>query len=125
MSRHFGFEEANRLVPLLSETFEGVRPLAARVQELLQSPLDEAGEKERDALVAKIQERLQPLLEMGIEVKAIDGLVDLRALRNGKTVYLCWRFGEEKITHWHDLESGFAGRRPIANSDEFMPSYLS
>ena len=25
----------------------------------------------------------------------------------------CWKFGEERITHWHELEAGFAGRQPL------------
>jgi hypothetical protein len=41
------------------------------------------------------------------------GLVDFRSVRNGEEVYLCWRQGEERISHWHTLESGFAGRQPI------------
>jgi hypothetical protein len=29
-------------------------------------------------------------------------------------VLLCWKFGEEKkIKHWHGLEEGFKGRKPI------------
>jgi hypothetical protein len=62
---------------------------------------------------------------MGIEVKAADGLVDFRALLGGRTVYLCWRFGEPSISHWHELEAGFSGRQRIDNPDAFTPSYLS
>jgi hypothetical protein len=29
-------------------------------------------------------------------------------------VYLCWQLGEDGIGFWHDLESGFAGRRPLS-----------
>jgi hypothetical protein len=31
----------------------------------------------------------------------------------GEIVLLCWKYGEEAITHWHGLEEGFAGRKPI------------
>jgi hypothetical protein len=27
---------------------------------------------------------------------------------------LCWKFGESAIGWWHDLETGFDGRRPLA-----------
>jgi len=115
--RHFGIEEANSLIPLLTRTFEAVRPLAAK--------LDAAQGPDRDALAGRIQQELQPLIDSGIEVKALDGLVDFRALREGRTVYLCWRWGEERITHWHELDTGFSGRRPIKPDDAFARIYPS
>lgn len=48
------------------------------------------------------------------EVKGLHPLlVDFYSMRDGREVYLCWKEDEEAITHWHDLESGFAGREPI------------
>jgi hypothetical protein len=41
------------------------------------------------------------------------GLVDFLAVRDGREVYLCWRYGEPEIQYWHELEGGFAGRQPI------------
>jgi hypothetical protein len=29
-------------------------------------------------------------------------------------VWLCWQRGEPAIGFWHDLETGFSGRRPLA-----------
>ena len=31
-------------------------------------------------------------------------------------MFLCWRYGEDRITHWHEVEAGFAGRQPIDDS---------
>jgi len=28
-------------------------------------------------------------------------------------ILLCWKFGEQGITHWHNTTEGFAGRKPI------------
>jgi hypothetical protein len=51
---------------------------------------------------------------LGVEVKDIDqGLVDFRGTVGTTPAYLCWKEGEERITHWHPLEGGFAARRPI------------
>ena len=51
---------------------------------------------------------------VGNVIRDIDrGLIDFPSLRDGAEVYLCWELGEERITHWHDLGSGFAGRRPL------------
>jgi hypothetical protein len=41
------------------------------------------------------------------------GLVDFPALRDGAEVYLCWLVDEAEIGFWHDLDAGFAGRRPL------------
>ncbi len=42
-----------------------------------------------------------------------EGLVDFRSMRGDRVVLLCWRYGEERITHWHDVGAGYAGRRLI------------
>jgi hypothetical protein len=28
-------------------------------------------------------------------------------------VYLCWRVREARIGHWHEIDEGYAGRRPL------------
>jgi len=28
-------------------------------------------------------------------------------------VLLCWKLGEDSITHWHEPEDGFAARKPL------------
>jgi hypothetical protein len=134
--RYFGLDEANRLIPLLNGIFEKVRPWVTRAQQLAGELASLRGEGKRDAytellreqhdaLIEKLRAELQQLQDMGIEVKAADGLVDFRALLGGRTVYLCWRFGEPSISHWHELEAGFSGRQRIDNPDAFTPSYLS
>ena len=39
--------------------------------------------------------------------------MDFYTLREDRLVFLCWRLDEAHITHWHDIESGFAGRQPV------------
>ena len=41
------------------------------------------------------------------------GLVDFYGRVDGELVFLCWRFGEEAIAHYHGLEEGFSGRKPL------------
>ncbi len=41
------------------------------------------------------------------------GLVDFYGRIGGKLVWLCWRYGEDKLTHYHELESGYFGRRAL------------
>ena len=41
------------------------------------------------------------------------GLVDFYGRVGEKLVWLCWRYGEDSLSHYHDLEAGFSGRRPL------------
>ncbi len=57
---------------------------------------------------------LHQLQDMGIEVKDLStGLIDFPALKDGRVVYLCWKYNEGSIQFWHEIEAGFAGREPI------------
>jgi hypothetical protein len=41
------------------------------------------------------------------------GLLDFPTTCDGRWVYLCWRRGEPEVRAWHELDGGFAGRRPV------------
>lgn len=53
---------------------------------------------------------------LGITLRDIErGLIDFPALASGRQVWLCWELGEEKVGFWHELETGFGSRRPLAD----------
>jgi hypothetical protein len=57
---------------------------------------------------------LESLAEQGVILRdAESGLLDFPTERDGRIVYLCWRFGEDRIAYWHEPETGFAGRKPL------------
>jgi hypothetical protein len=63
--------------------------------------------------LARLVDEIQ---ELGVQVKDLDrGLVDFPTHHpeSGETVLLCWELGEAEVAHWHDLEEGFAGRKPL------------
>ena len=124
MPQHFTPEQANAALTL-------IRPLMARLMRIRDEILGSqpevwpviqkgagnggsklAGEmafrfKEVDDLVRRIQ-------AMGVLIKDLNtGLVDFPAWREGREVYLCWRYGEETVEHWHEIDAGFAGRQPL------------
>jgi hypothetical protein len=68
-----------------------------------------------DPIAKEIRALLLEIAELGVEVKDLDGgLIDFRTSLRGRDVYLCWRLGEgDRISYWHDLETGFAGRKLI------------
>ncbi len=56
----------------------------------------------------------QELLAVGCVLKDWrTGLVDFPAHVGGRRVWLCWKLGEPAVTHWHEWEAGYAGRRAI------------
>ena len=135
----FSHAEATSLLPLVREVFAQVRPLHAQVAAEARA-LSELGvdpfrlrsvgpeglseelarrRQELHALAREVDERLGELLELGIEVKSADGLVDFRSLRSGRIVLLCWQWNEPTIAWWHDLEAGYAGRQPIDDPQDF------
>lgn len=44
---------------------------------------------------------------------AESGLIDFPSERDGSTVLLCWRLGEDRVAWWHPPDTGFSGRRPL------------
>ena len=71
------------------------------------------------AQVEKLTDRMEVLLgelaQIGVELKdASQGMLDFPALHEGREVLLCWKGDEETITHWHEVQAGFAGRMPVA-----------
>jgi hypothetical protein len=129
--RYFTVDEANQVLPavrVFMERIQGHRAALAEAQAaqgvLLEriagnggdlSPPDvaEAQVKVEDEAAA-VARCIEGIHELGGLVKDLDaGLVDFLAKRAGQDVLLCWRLGEEEITHWHGLDEGFAGRKPI------------
>jgi hypothetical protein len=131
--RLFGVEEARKFVPFLLEAFGRVRGWLDEARSraaLLEAGLPNAKEgallkAEIDTYAARIRDELARLEQAGIEIKSVDGLVDFRATFQGRVVYLCWKYPEPTVEHWHELETGFEGRRMITDPEDFNPSFLS
>lgn len=71
-------------------------------------------QEELDKDVLKLEGYMDELRELKIELKSPgDGLIDFPSELDGEPVYLCWRLGEPEVSHWHSMESGFAGRQPL------------
>ena len=69
---------------------------------------------ERERAVQRAKDAVAEIHATGVQVKDIDiGLLDFPCRVEGEIVLLCWKLGEDKITHWHGTEEGFAGRKPI------------
>ncbi|MEC7785473.1 MAG: DUF2203 domain-containing protein [Nitrospinota bacterium] len=120
----FTLQEANSFVPQLLDLVPKIQKLSISLSNDFPD-IKNAREKAKWnggsdqgvgylALVLKYNNFMRKIDEMGCEVKGIrEGLVDFPSIREGKEVYLCWRMPEKEILFWHDLNTGFAGRKPI------------
>jgi len=129
VARTFTPAEANSALSEVRPLAERMVAVRARLQELQGEQrevvqiiagngsgyaVSEARSDEFAAAAAELETCLEALMEFGVEVKDIDaGLLDFPSVREGEDVLLCWRVGEESVEWWHDLEEGFAGRKPI------------
>lgn len=108
--------EERRALVALGEELEAVQALiggnGGSLDPSRVGDLQEAVAAAAAALAATVDE----LAGHGVQVKDLDrGLVDFPARHpeSGDTVLLCWELGEPSVAHWHDLEEGFAGRKPL------------
>ncbi len=133
-ARLFTVDEANTLLPRLTEVFRRMDPKLARLREI-QDLVDDAeaywhskGEgmppEERlpyEGLVAQaaevrsgVEADMRDITSLGCELKDVQqGLIDFPGYVDGNVVYLCWQRGEGTVANWHPLETGFAGRKPL------------
>jgi hypothetical protein len=69
---------------------------------------------EREKCILRVRDAMAEIDAIGVQVKDLDvGLLDFPCEVDGKIVLLCWKLGEEGITHWHGTDEGFASRKPI------------
>lgn len=127
--KHYTLDEANATLPLLRVILRDITTLAVelrgqyerlvRLQET--DGLDPAHKEEVFQMVEEFEHGQEKMREYELEVEKLgvelkdynSGLVDFRALRDGREVYLCWRLNEPEVAHWHELDSGFAGRQKL------------
>jgi len=69
---------------------------------------------EREKTFQRVKDAMSEIDAIGVQVKDLDvGLLDFPCEVDGQTILLCWKLGENAITHWHGVSEGFAGRKLI------------
>lgn len=76
-------------------------------------------ECELEFLQIEVKMHSEYIYEKGAELKDIEhGLVDFPAMLDGREVLLCWKHGEESISHYHERYEGFQFRKPLKHVDK-------
>ena len=112
----FTAERANRALVYVRRVVADIVKQYRALNELEDSPptAPATSAQPLDQGVASLGRLNRELLEVGCVLKDWrTGLVDFPAVYDGRRVWLCWRLGEPAVTHWHELEVGLSGRKPI------------
>jgi hypothetical protein len=125
--RRYTLAEANRALPLVTRivrdivnAHERATQLQAKIEELPAAAKDSAyAQDQLDSALDRLQDYVDELGTLGIELKDYEtGLIDFPGRHEGRDVFLCWKLGEEKVGHWHEMHAGFAGRQPASKLRE-------
>jgi hypothetical protein len=135
--RVFTVAEANALLPHLREVLGRIQELRGRVGEgsdqlkILEviwggkvaepsNPDHEDFLRHRRVIGGAVQEIeilvREEILALGVRFPQgglEHGLLDFPTILDGRWVYLCWRPEEDELLAWHELDAGFAGRKPL------------
>ena len=123
-SKLFTVEEANALLPTLRELLDelslhrdALREKAPHLEPILQATVANGGGRagsEYGVEAYRLHLAVARIRELGVLLKDLDmGLLDFPHERGGRVVFLCWHPPEERIEYWHEIEAGYAGRRPL------------
>ena len=121
--KHYTREEATALLPQLRAWLTRIAELRTQLERCdkrLGSLRGDGEDLGGDLVsqwvkaIAALKEVLDEFQRRQIVIKDVErGLLDFPALIAGREVFLCWEQDEESVEHWHDLDSGFAGREPL------------
>src|SRR5262245_42576493 len=131
--RVFTAAEVDALIPELSDLVERQLRYQSEIEECLAELARENGglpksiepESADSSEIARLKAELQSKIaryEKGwLDVQALGavvkdpqiGLVDFYGRVDGRLVWLCWRYGEESLRYWHELDAGYSGRRAL------------
>ena len=129
MFRYFTIKSANEALPGVIEKFNKLKKQKNEIMKAEQelqmsaSSLDEymTQKQKLNSELTKFYQLIEELEETGVSLKGLDqGLLDFPSRRFNEDVWLCWKDGETEIKFWHELDTGFNGRKPITVSDESL-----
>ena len=99
------------------EALAEVRAIVNRIM-AVQNDADRANDREMGEAMTRLHDEVQKLEELGCILRDPSvGLVDFPAVRLGERVWLCWKFGEDRISFWHTSREGYAGRKRIEEKE--------
>ncbi|MFN3813528.1 MAG: DUF2203 domain-containing protein [Aquificaceae bacterium] len=117
----FDLDGAREVLTVIKPMVEAINTRREELYILLNQLEDEQDKLERLYLESQIRDvdveikkYLQKIESLGGVIKGTDPLlVDFLSVYKDRYIWLCWREDEDTILYWHELDEGFAGRKPI------------
>ena len=122
-ARVFSVEKANQTLPLVRRIVQDVIATCGELRSLrdqLADSMDKnAVERDMEGQSRRLEQLQNELVRIGCVLKDPDiGLVDFPGRYRSRDILLCWKLGEEKVAHWHELHAGATGRHPVSELEE-------
>jgi len=132
VDRTFDIDQANAaleaVAPLLATLADQrLELIRLRDRTLASSPASPDGAGDVDEEEARrLRLRMQGVIDqmaaavaqidtLGITLRDIErGLIDFPSEVDDRQVWLCWQLGEGRVEYWHEIDTGFEGRQPLA-----------
>lgn len=140
--RAFTVAEANALLPALEATFDRIDRRRAELDEAsrnlqildvlwgdgVRAPTnpDHREFLEHQEVIQRVLGEIEELVRSEFLVHGIrfpvggleHGILDFPTTWKGRWVFLCWQRGEPRVSVWHEIHAGFAGRRTLTPEQE-------
>jgi hypothetical protein len=124
MPRYFTLEQAGEALAVIRPLMDEVQAIRQKILfsqpeawTAIEKSIGNGGNRVLSGMVQdfeKLDQLVHRILETDVLIKDVNiGLLDFPALRDGREVYLCWKYGEGEIAFWHEVDAGYAGRQPI------------
>ncbi len=117
----FDIDTARDLITVIKPIVEEINLKKEELYSCLARLEEEKDELERlylkshvEDLDTEIRRLFQKIEALGGVIKGIDPIIiDFLSFHQNRYIWLCWKEDEDTIMYWHELDEGFAGRKPI------------
>ncbi|MGC8852961.1 MAG: DUF2203 domain-containing protein [Hydrogenobacter sp.] len=117
----FDLDSARELLTLIKPLVETINIKKQELYSILARMEEEEDKLERlymESQSREIDEEIrryfQKIEVLGGVIKGIDPiLIDFLSFHQNRYIWLCWKEDEDTILYWHELDEGFAGRKPV------------
>ena len=130
--KYFTIESVQKKLPKIKKSLLRLQNLREAIDSILSVRLDpnEIGYEEFIETNTKLNQEyhkisyefykeVEKLEKTGCVLKDLEqGLVDFYCKFEKRDIFLCWKLGEDRVKTWHEIDSGFTGRKPIIDLEQ-------
>jgi hypothetical protein len=135
INKIFTLDEANEMLPQLIHDLKHLQTLAGQFELQFQELQEKKAQHKQSTKLTATGENNDPFFKeesqiefmrmeidlqidnfsrKGVLLKMINpGLIDFPSVLDGEDILICWKQGEERVSHYHGWHDGYAGRKPL------------